>query len=217
MPGAAADTAVLVFCKAPVPGETKTRLIPRLGADNAARLHAALIRHAVTTATAASLGPVELWCTPSCEHPLFDMLAQQFALVRHLQSGADLGARMQHALQSALAANRFALLIGSDCPEFTVDYLGAARQALAAGNDAVIGPAADGGYVLIGLARNNAKIFESINWGSDEVLAQTRERLRQLGWQWRELDTLHDIDRPEDLNGIRVSGEWLEVGGKNCT
>ncbi|HET7370515.1 MAG TPA: DUF2064 domain-containing protein, partial [Gammaproteobacteria bacterium] len=86
-----------------------------------------------------------------------------------------------------------------DCLEYSASYLVTALDALACGNDAVLGPAADGGYVLIGLARNHPALFKDIEWGSATVLAATRARLQELGWRFRELPVLHDIDRPEDV------------------
>lgn len=195
-----ADTTVIVFCKAPVAGYTKTRLIPRLGAEGAASLHAKLIERTVATAVAAALGPVELWCTPSPAHPLFQTLATRYRLVTRTQPEGDLGVKMHRALDQALSATRYALLIGTDCPTYSAGYLDAARAALAAGDDAVLGPATDGGYVLIGLARNDMELFSDIAWGGASVLAATREQLRKLQWRYSELETLSDIDRPEDVD-----------------
>lgn len=193
------EAKVIVFAKAPEPGKTKTRLIPMLGADGAARLHEKLIRHAVTTAGAARLGPVELWSTPSSAHPVFADLAMAHAVTLREQPPGDLGSRMHAALDDALATHAYGLLIGSDCLEYSASYLVTALDALACGNDAVLGPAADGGYVLIGLARNHPALFKDIEWGSATVLAATRARLQELGWRFRELPVLHDIDRPEDV------------------
>ncbi|RLA31853.1 MAG: glycosyltransferase, partial [Gammaproteobacteria bacterium] len=63
----------------------------------------------------------------------------------------------------------------------------------------VLGPAEDGGYVLIGVRRLSPVLFEGVDWGSDRVLRQTRARLTALGWRWHELRMLWDVDRPEDL------------------
>lgn len=194
------STKIIVFAKAPEPGRTKTRLIPKLGAEGAANLHAQLIRHAVATACAADPGPVELWCTPSTDHPLFKDLAANDSIRLHEQPPGDLGARMHAALDDALATHARALLIGSDCPDYSVSYLQQALAALVSGSDAVLGPAADGGYVLIGLSKNHPDLFRDINWGTSEVLQATRRRLRQLGWPFAELPVLRDIDRPEDLD-----------------
>ena len=107
---------------------------------------------------------------------------------------------MANALALALAEGAPALLIGSDCPPLSAEYLRAAAAACSCGNDAVVGPAEDGGYVLIGLARSPlAQLFENMPWGSALIMRETRLRLEQLGWRWIELATLWDVDRPEDL------------------
>ncbi|HET7308102.1 MAG TPA: TIGR04282 family arsenosugar biosynthesis glycosyltransferase [Gammaproteobacteria bacterium] len=196
------STKILIFAKAPEPGRTKTRLIPKLGAEGAADLHAQLIRHAVTTACAASLGPVELWCTPSTDHPLFTDLAADGSIRLREQPPGDLGARMHAALDDALAMHTHALLIGSDCPGYSVEYFQSAGAALASGSEAVLGPAADGGYVLIGLTKNHSNLFSNVPWGTGNVLQMTRQRLHHLGWRLTELATLRDIDRPEDMDYI---------------
>ena len=72
-------------------------------------------------------------------------------------------------------------------------------------------PAEDGGYVLIGLARPVASLFHDIAWGSDRVMAQSRERLRAAGVRWRELAPSWDVDRPEDLARLRASGIMSEA------
>ena len=102
-------------------------------------------------------------------------------------------------MHRAFARAPAAILVGCDCPALTPDYLGAAAASLAAGNDAVLGPAEDGGYVLIALTRADRSLFERVDWGGADVLETTRERLRGLRWRWRELATLWDVDRPGDL------------------
>jgi glycosyltransferase A (GT-A) superfamily protein (DUF2064 family) len=105
---------------------------------------------------------------------------------------------MATALDSALERADRAVLIGTDCPGYHGAYLSAALDALT-DHDAVLGPAADGGYVLIGLRRPAAALFAGMPWGTDAVLAGTRSALASLGWSWVELPTLSDLDRPEDL------------------
>ena len=202
--------AVAVFARAPVPGEAKTRLIPSLGAVGAARLQAALIRGALRTATDAALGPVSLWCAPDCMHPVFTACRDDFGIVLAPQDGPDLGARMLHAF-TVLCPQPGVLLIGADCPALTAGALRAAAAALGEGDDAVFIPAEDGGYVLIGLARPVAALFDGIAWGSDRVMAQSRERLRAAGVRWRELAPSWDVDRPEDLARLRASGIMSEA------
>jgi uncharacterized protein len=194
------DARILVFAKAPRSGAVKTRLVPALGADGAAALHAALVRHTLDSATAHALCPVELWCAPDTDDPFFAECEGRWLVTLRAQQGEGLGARMQHALSDALDRARRALLIGSDCPALTPQLL---AQALAGlddvGIDAVFTPAQDGGYVLIGLRSMDAGLFEDIPWGSSRVMELTRERMRQTGWRWIETETLRDIDDPDDL------------------
>jgi glycosyltransferase A (GT-A) superfamily protein (DUF2064 family) len=106
---------------------------------------------------------------------------------------------MANALASALNRAEYAILFGSDIPGLTPGVLHEACEALEAGYDAVIVPAEDGGYALMGVRQMRAGLFEGIAWGSDRVMSQTRERLHGLGWRWRELAPLWDLDRPQDL------------------
>lgn len=96
------------------------------------------------------------------------------------------------------------LLIGSDCPALHPDDLRRCADALCLGDDAVFLPAEDGGYVLIGLRQVQPRLFEHIEWGTEHVMAQTRERLVELGLCWTEPRTLWDIDRPADLDRLRA-------------
>ena len=193
----------MVFAKAPTPGRVKTRLAPALDAQAAAALHRQLTGRTLATALAAGLGEVELWCTPSTSDAFFAACAKRYGVGLRAQGEGDLGMRMARALEFARAEGSPGLLIGSDCPALTPDYLRDAASALADGNDAVIGPAEDGGYVLIGLARGPAApLFEGIAWGSAAVMQETRGRLASLAWRWRELATLWDVDRPEDLSRL---------------
>jgi uncharacterized protein len=196
---------IAIFARAPVAGEAKTRLIPRLGAEGAAALQHAMIRRTLQTALAANLGTVSVWCTPDCEHPAFIDCSERFGVRRYPQHGVDLGARMFHAF-SRLCRQREALVIGTDCPALTVAELRAAAQALLEGNDAVLVPAEDGGYVLVGLRHPIASLFYGIPWGTELVMDHTRARLRSAGLRWRELTPLWDVDRPEDIDRLRVSG-----------
>jgi rSAM/selenodomain-associated transferase 1 len=201
-----ASALLVVFARAPRPGEAKTRLVPLLGPQGAAALQAQLTERALATARAAALGAVELRCAPDAEEPFFRACAQRYGVRLAAQGGGDLGARMLRACAAALADHEHVLLIGSDCPAMTTRYLRRAQRALRDGRDAVLGPAADGGYVLLGLARLDPRLFAGIEWGTERVLAQTRARLAALGWRWLELPALWDVDRPEDYEKLVCSG-----------
>ncbi len=197
-----APPRVAVFAKAPVPGAVKTRLIPVLGAEGAAELHEAMVRYALTVATHAMLGPVELWCMPDTSHPFLGKCARDFRVSLHRQEGPDLGARMALAFARAQADGDRMVLIGSDCPALkSADLEDAARALLT--HDAVLTPAEDGGYVMVALA-GAAPIFHDMVWGGADVMEQTRARLESADLRWVEMETLWDVDRPEDYQRLQA-------------
>ena len=115
---------------------------------------------------------------------------------------------MQTAAAGALQQGEIVLLIGVDCPALTPNHLARALSWLDQGADAVLGPAEDGGYVLLGLRRPAPAVFAEMPWGSERVLALTRERMARLDWDWRELETLWDLDRPPDYERL-MAGDWV--------
>lgn len=187
------DVAVLVFSRNPVPGRVKTRLVPRLGEWRAARLHLRLTRHALATARAAACGPVELYGTSK-------------------QRGADLGERMHRALARALRRHRAAIIIGADSPALRPGDLHRAARWLAGGCDVVLAPAEDGGYALIGARRVSPLLFSGVGWGGPDVYATTVRKLVSLGYRWRALERLWDVDRPDDLERLDWIRFALHVG-----
>lgn len=201
-------TRIAIFAKAPIPGEVKTRLVSLLGPDGAAELHARLVMRALATAVEARVGQVELWCSPDERHPFFTGCADRFGVRLRLQQGGDLGERMGFAFRRSLASGRPLVAIGSDCPALTPRDLVAAAEALAT-HDAVVAPAEDGGYVLVGLARSVPGIFDGLEWGSSSVMDDTRRRLESASARWKLLPTLWDVDRPEDY--VRLQGAGLAV------
>ena len=200
------ENSILVFARAPVPGNVKTRLIPLLGAHGAAALHRKLTEHALAVAHKSGVGPVELWCTPSIDDAFFQSCRVRFKVDLHLQCQGDLGMRMLDAFASALDRSRNVLLTGSDCPSMTAADLRGAARALRDGRDAVFCPAEDGGYTLIGLTHAMPALFDAMTWGTDIVMEETRQRLRNLGWHWHELPTHWDVDRPEDYQRLVHEG-----------
>ena len=190
---------ILVFAKAPVAGAVKTRLAADIGNRAAALLYEKLVRDTVCMALRSELAPVELYVASQVCHPLFLSLADRQPLEIRAQQGNDLGERMYHALQTTLRTARFAVLIGTDCPSMDADYLQGACEKLDAGSVVVLGPVEDGGYVLIAVRHCDRRLFTDIPWSSDRVLQLSRERLQALKLQYKELDTLWDVDRPEDL------------------
>jgi rSAM/selenodomain-associated transferase 1 len=189
---------VAVLAKAPVPGLAKTRLIPALGPQGAARLQRQLTRAAVQTALDARLGAVTLWCAPHAQHRFFEALRRTTGVPCLVQASGDLGDRMHTAFRLHCTQGPL-LLTGTDCPPLTPAHVRQAAQALLDGDDAVFYPAEDGGYVLVGLRRPQAALFRDIAWSTDAVMAQTRERAIAAGLRVREFETLWDLDVPADL------------------
>lgn len=205
MPGSR-DTQLIVMAKAPVAGQAKTRLIPALGAEGAARLAARLLDRAMTAARAADLGPVQLACAPDTAHEALVAQAARGGVDLIDQGDGDLGARMQRAFARAFARGaRRVILIGTDIPALDAPALREADQRLAS-HDAVFVPTADGGYGLIGLASPRPALFEHMPWSTPRVMHETRARLAAARLSHVELPTLHDIDEPADL--VHLPAGW---------
>lgn len=192
-------TALLVFTRTPDPGSVKTRLLSVMDAPRAAAIQAGLLQRTLETARASTTDDIELWCTPTTHHPLLLELEDRFSLALRAQAGAGLGERMCFAMEQALRGYRHVALIGSDCMDLAAADIDLAMEQLAAGIDVVLGPALDGGYYLIGLSRLYRQLFTGIEWGTDRVLEETRERVAQSGLKLFELPARRDLDRPEDL------------------
>lgn len=199
------DVQIAVLAKAPIPGLAKTRLIPELGSRGAARLQRRLTLRALETAVAARLGPVTLWCAPDTRHRFFRALHKMAAVDCLDQPHGDLGDRMHTAFLHHCPRGPL-LLVGTDCPALTPGHLRAAAQALCDGFDAVLHPAEDGGYVLVGLRRPQPSLFSGMQWSTADVMAQTRSRARAL--RVREFETLWDVDVPADLPRLRTRAPW---------
>jgi rSAM/selenodomain-associated transferase 2/rSAM/selenodomain-associated transferase 1 len=194
-----APAAVAVLAKAPVVGLAKTRLIPLLGASGAARAQRNFTLQTLGAARAASTGAITLWCAPDVRHRFFRALHQRHGVLCLAQAYGDLGQRMQCAVATHFAQHRRTplLIVGTDCPALTPAHLQQAADALQT-HDAVLVPAEDGGYVLLGLRRSMPEVFVGVDWSTAQVLAQTRKRLRQACATWCELPTLWDVDEPAD-------------------
>lgn len=199
------EALFIQFAREPIPGKVKTRMQALLSAEQACALHCDLLRWTCNTLCGAQMADVELWVSENKRHPVFEQCSALGVSERRTQRGADLGQRMYHAICDGLARYHKVILVGSDCPAIDAEYLGTALQALDKGA-LVLGPATDGGYVLIGATRIQPALFQGVYWGQDSVFTQTVERAAELGETWTQLKTLSDIDRPEDLV------LWEEIG-----
>ncbi|MCU7851686.1 MAG: TIGR04282 family arsenosugar biosynthesis glycosyltransferase [Candidatus Thiodiazotropha sp. (ex Monitilora ramsayi)] len=197
------DSAVLIFAKAPYAGQVKTRLIPAIGKHAATELYTRLLEREIAWIANETPYDIELWVSPDTTHPRLQSLAKRHSLSLFVQQGEDLGERMGYAAKQALKRYRRIVLLGVDCPALKADHLQQVFEWLIAGEDAVIGPAEDGGYVLLGLNAWDDSLFHGHEWGKETVAETTRQALREIGWRWRELPTLWDLDRPSDLQQLK--------------
>jgi rSAM/selenodomain-associated transferase 1 len=202
-------THLIVFAKAPVPGQAKTRLARVIGAQAAAALAARMLDHTLAQAVMADIGSVELCGTPDAAHPLLAAAAERAGVVLTAQGEGGLGERMARAFERGLADYERVLMVGTDCPLLGADDIREAAQRLVAPLRAVFRPADDGGYILIGLRRFDPSLFQAIAWSSPEVMPVTRQRLRRLAWRWWEGAPLVDID--EATNLAYLPAEWRKA------
>ena len=196
---------LIVFTRFPEPGKTKTRLIPKLGAKGAAELQKQMTEHIISKTNEiieSKFLAVEVRFEGGNEKLMQEWLGSKFTY-RH-QGEGDIGLRMGCALADGFEDGcERVVLIGSDIPAITGAILLRAFEGLKK-NDLVFGPASDGGYYLIGMhkaafLKANPKIFNGICWGTETVLSQTLIVAKNMGLDYLLLDTLNDVDRPEDL------------------
>ena len=192
-----------IFARAPETGKVKTRLIPSLGADGAARLQSALTHRTLAMTTGARLCPVELWCSPDRYHPFFTHCRRQYPVTLHDQVTGHLGEKMKCAIANGLAHSRYVILVGTDCPVLCSEDIVETLNHLDQGADVSLKPAEDGGYVLIGMRKRVDTIFDGIPWGTGDVMKITRQRLHELSVEYRETPVTWDLDRPDDLHRYR--------------
>ncbi len=206
---------LIIFTRYPVPGKTKTRMIPALGEQGAADLHSRMAEYTLLNLLTLGLDQsleigiyysggdrllMETWLNPIMSSFLANNphLSINF-LSYYPQFGKDLGKRMQGAFEDGFKNQREKIIIiGTDCPDLNPHLIEEAFLALNC-HDVVLGPASDGGYYLIGLSQFFPILFNHIDWGSDHVLAQTKRIIEQEKLRVYDLPVLTDVDRPDDL------------------
>jgi hypothetical protein len=202
---AATPVRIVIIAKAPRPGYAKTRLIPALGAQGAAALAQHMLRHAVTIALNADLGPVELCAAPDQHDPAWGPLALPKRLRWSDQGDGDLGERMARAAQRTLGRGESILLIGTDCPSMDTSHLQRAAASLHT-HHACLTPTLDGGYALLGLNQFHSRLFDDMPWSTATVAAETQRRAAAIPWTLHLMNTLRDVDEPADL--LALPAKW---------
>ncbi|MBV5259652.1 glycosyltransferase [Synechococcus moorigangaii CMS01] len=188
---------LIIFTRYPVPGQTKTRLIPALGAMGAAALQRQLTEYTLRTVQTLKDIDVSVYFSGGTGVQLQAWLGNDW--IYQPQQGKDLGDRLIHAFQtSEQQGYDKTVVIGIDCPDITGEILEKAFYGLNA-TQVVLGPAVDGGYYLIGLRRNITALFTQMPWGTAQVFRETQARCQRLNLSCALLPELQDIDYPEDL------------------
>lgn len=188
---------LLVFARPPVPGRVKSRLALGIGEDGALEIYQAMLGTLLQRLESLPRTiAVEVWSADPALEPLAAMVRGRFPL--RVQDTGDLGRRMQHALDTTLAAGSRAAIIGSDSPDLPLARITDAFTALES-SDVTLGPTADGGYYLVGLRRTAPGLFEQVPWSSGRELESTRSNARRAGLSVAALAPWYDIDHLEDL------------------
>lgn len=196
--------ALVIFAKAPIPGEVKTRLCPPLTPDEAATLHGSFVLDMLER-TKLAVAKLQLpfhrylACAPSSELVFFKIMEERQGVRLLDQVGKDLGQRMHRTFVSLFAKDyTHVILVGTDVPTLPLSVYQDALTLLTQ-SDVVLGPALDGGYYLIGLKRPAEQLFTGVPWSTDQVLAVTQRNAKTLGFSvglttpWRDVDTIADL------------------------
>ena len=195
---------IFVLAKAPLPGRVKTRLAATVGDRVAAGVHREVTEQVLRIAVGTGM-PVTLACAPGSAHPFFHQMRRRYRVALCAQPAGCLGRRLQLLLRSGVRSDVTSAVVGADCAGLTGELLRSAAQALAAGNDAAVAPARDGGYVLLALRWAYPALFRGIPWGTSAVMAATRRRARSAGIQLAQLPVSWDLDDERDWR------EWRRV------
>ena len=195
---------LIVFVKAPRPGTVKTRIAQTAGAERACAIYQEMV--ATVLQRVASLRGTQLRFSPDDAADAIKRWLRSDWIIAP-QGAGDLGERLQRAFAESFAAGaERVVIIGSDCPEVKSGDIRTAWKELKS-HDAVIGPAIDGGYWLIGLRASQPELFHAIEWSSDQVLAQTLTQAKSIDLRVQLLRILSDIDTEEDWNAyVRERG-----------
>lgn len=209
--GPGGRTAVALMAKAPEAGKAKTRFCPPCTPDEAAGFARAFLVDSAAMVAGSAIPGLDAWCSYAGDsHLLSLLLPDSVRLLRQRGSGFDV--RLSNTAADLFALRYSAVvLVGADCPTVDADYLRRAVTALE-DSDVVIGPAVDGGYVLLGLRRPDPALFVGIEMGTDRVLAHTLQRAAAANYRVEVLDVRHDLDTVEDLLAAHAAGQLMAAG-----
>lgn len=195
-------TALVIFVRNPISGQVKTRLAKDIGDERALEIYQQLLQHTLEITRSLSFRKFIYYADEVSDYDLWSVPGY----TKRKQNGNDLGERMLNSFKE-LFDQGFTqiIIIGSDCLQLKMETLEEAL-ALLESNNAVIGPARDGGYYLLGLTKFYPELFINKPWSTDKVFAKTIEDFIDLGISYALLEELSDIDTVADLieNGISI-------------
>ena len=200
----ASKNLLLIFTRNPELGKCKTRLAATVGNQNALDIYKFLLDHTATLTKDVNAAKQVWYSEEIWENDIWDTASFD----KRLQQGADLGIRMAHAFQEGFADGfERIIVIGSDMYDLNTADLNNAFTFLES-NDYVVGPAADGGYYLLGMTTFNGAIFQNKLWGTETVLHDTLNDLKET--KTHLLETRNDVDLYEDIKDIEVFQPYLK-------
>lgn len=187
--------AIIIFVKNPEIGKVKTRLASTLGDQKALDIYIDLMKY---TSELTRQVKADRYVFYSSNIPETDEIWPESYFHKQLQKGENLGERMLNAFKT-LFSKRYdkIVIIGSDCAELESEHIKEAFEQLEQ-VDAVIGPAKDGGYYLLGLSELIEALFKNKMWSADSVFDSTLSDFMAHHLIWHELPILSDIDNEED-------------------
>ena len=199
-------TGLIIFAKAPIPGEVKTRLSHKYGSTGAAIIYRQMVEQLLWQVSRIGNIQVYLFCSPGTKHPFFHQCRRRYGVVLKKQVGSNLGERMFNAIRFTNRKHENTILIGSDVPELDWKIVGDLLRARPVKNNVVMIPANDGGYVLVSMTGNHPCVFRNIPWGTNRVMQKSRVRIRQCGLIGVELGICQDVDTPSDIYRLKRKG-----------
>jgi len=207
----ASARALILFAKDPVEGQVKTRLSPLLDAPTILSLYRHFLRDSIDKVNSVAEADRFIGIASDPKTDYFDEVSHNHPIRLFVQKGGNLGERMRQAFEDRLKEGyERVVIIGSDSPTLPIAYI---EQALQSEKEVVIGPSTDGGYYLVGMQGKVTDIFEGVAWGTDRVLSETLEVLKDQRTEAELLPVWYDVDLPEDLRFLKAHLEWMAHAG----
>ena len=204
--------AVILFARDPVAGQVKTRLQTVWGPETIYQFYLHILKDSLDKLHAVKQVDRFIGVYPSRQSGYFEDMdfSKRWALFD--QEGDDLGARMQNAFRHRFEEGyQQVVILGADSPTLPIEFI---QKALESDRDVTLGPSIDGGYYLIGMKGQTARIFDNVDWGSEQVLDQTLQHLQEIGTQPELLPVWYDVDRPEDVRFLKTHLEGMHLAGQ---